>query len=90
VALTARERPRRGRFNLIRWQASTLGVLRSRELVAAPDAPRSFGSLLEKFRKFQAQRFVIVFRNRPQAVLVHVAEYERLVRAACVNEHPAA
>ena len=52
------------------------------ELVAARDAARGFSSLLERLRSSQAQRFVIVFRNRPQAVLLHVTEYERLVAAA--------
>jgi len=52
------------------------------ELVAARDAARGFSSLLERLRNSQAQRFVIVFRNRPQAVLLHVTEYERLVAAA--------
>ena len=52
------------------------------ELVAARDAARGFSSLLERLRNSQAQRFVIVFRNRPQAVLLHVSEYERLVAAA--------
>jgi PHD/YefM family antitoxin component YafN of YafNO toxin-antitoxin module len=52
--------------------------------------PYPFSSLLERLRSSQAQRFVIVFRNRPQAVLVHVAEYERLVRAADANEQRAA
>jgi hypothetical protein len=50
----------------------------------------STGTGAAQVPQFQTHRFVIVFRNRPQAVLVHVAEYERLVRAACVNEHPAA
>jgi PHD/YefM family antitoxin component YafN of YafNO toxin-antitoxin module len=52
------------------------------EVVAARDAARGFSSLLEKLRSGEAERFVILFRNRPQAVLLHVAEYERLLEAA--------
>jgi PHD/YefM family antitoxin component YafN of YafNO toxin-antitoxin module len=60
------------------------------EVVAARDAARGFSALLEKLRSAQAMRFVIVFRNRPQAVLLHVAEYERLVSASHAHEQPAA
>lgn len=56
------------------------------ELVAARDAARGFSALLEKLRNAQARRFVIVFRNRPQAVLLHVTEYERLAAAAQSHE----
>jgi PHD/YefM family antitoxin component YafN of YafNO toxin-antitoxin module len=62
-----------------------VGTFSLDELVAARDAARGFSALLEKLRNAQAKRFVIVFRNRPQAVLVHVTEYERLVRAAHAN-----
>ncbi len=41
---------------------------------------------LEARLKLEARRFVVFFRNRPQAVLLHVDEYERLVREA---ERPA-
>jgi PHD/YefM family antitoxin component YafN of YafNO toxin-antitoxin module len=63
-----------------------VGTFSPDELVAARDAARGFSALLEKLRNAQAQRFVIVFRNRPQAVLMHVAEYERLVQAAHIND----
>lgn len=52
------------------------------EVVAARDAARGFSGLLERLRTGQADRFVVFFRNRPQAVLVHVDEYERLLEAA--------
>lgn len=60
------------------------------EVVAARDAARGFSSLLEKLRSAEAERFVILFRNRPQAVLLHVAEYERLLGAAGAQEQRAA
>lgn len=56
------------------------------EVVAARDAARGFSGLLERLRSREARRFVVFFRNRPQAVLLHVDEYERLVREA---ERPA-
>jgi hypothetical protein len=49
------------------------------EVVAARDAARGFSGLLERLRSGSASRYVIFFRNRPQAVLLHVSEYERLV-----------
>lgn len=52
------------------------------EVVAARDAARGFSSLVERLRTGAALRFVIVFRNRPQAVLLHISEYERLVQEA--------
>ena len=52
------------------------------EVVAARDAARGFSGLLEKLRSGTANRYVIFFRNRPQAVLLHVTEYERLVEQA--------
>lgn len=52
------------------------------EVVAARDAARGFSSLMEQLRDGSARRFVVVFRNRPQAVVLHVAEYERLVQQA--------
>jgi hypothetical protein len=52
------------------------------ELVAARDAARGFSSLMERLRDGSACRFVVVFRNRPQAVVLHVSEYDRLVRLA--------
>jgi PHD/YefM family antitoxin component YafN of YafNO toxin-antitoxin module len=67
-----------------------MGMFTLDELVAARDAARGFSSLLERLRNSQAQRFVIVFRNRPQAVLLHVSEYERLVQAASRNQQQAA
>lgn len=52
------------------------------EVVAARDAARGFSGLLERLRSREASRFVVFFRNRPQAVLLHVDEYERLIREA--------
>lgn len=52
------------------------------EVVAARDAARGFSGLTERLRNGTATRFVIVFRNRPQAVLLHIAEYERLLASA--------
>lgn len=52
------------------------------EVVAARDAARGFSSLMERLRDGTASRFVIFFRNRPQAVVLHVAEYERLLARA--------
>jgi hypothetical protein len=52
------------------------------EVVAARDAARGFSSLLERLRDGKARRFIIVFRNRPQAVILHVSEYERLLSQA--------
>lgn len=52
------------------------------EVVAARDAARGFSALMERLRAGHASRFVIVFRNRPQAVVLHVLEYERLLARA--------
>jgi hypothetical protein len=52
------------------------------EVVAARDAARGFSSLMERLRDGTASRFVIFFRNRPQAVVLHVNEYERLLSLA--------
>jgi PHD/YefM family antitoxin component YafN of YafNO toxin-antitoxin module len=52
------------------------------EVVAARDAARGFSSLMERLREGKARRFIIVFRNRPQAVVLHVSEYERLLARA--------
>jgi hypothetical protein len=37
---------------------------------------------MERLRDGTARRFVIVFRNRPQAVVLHISEYERLLASA--------
>lgn len=52
------------------------------EVVAARDAARGFSSLMERLRDGSASRYVIFFRNRPQAVVLHVSEYERLLSLA--------
>lgn len=52
------------------------------EVVAARDAARGFSSLMERLRDGTASRYVIFFRNRPQAVVLHVNEYERLLSLA--------
>jgi PHD/YefM family antitoxin component YafN of YafNO toxin-antitoxin module len=63
---------------------------RLNEVVAARDAARGFSGLLEQLRSGHARRFVIMFRNRPQAILLHVSEYERLLAAAGEIEQEAA
>lgn len=60
------------------------------EVVAARDAARGFGALMERLRAGDATRFVIFFRNRPQAVLLHISEYKRLTVAAGEIEREAA
>jgi antitoxin (DNA-binding transcriptional repressor) of toxin-antitoxin stability system len=52
------------------------------EIVAARDAVRGFSGLLERLRNGQSSRYVIFFRNRPQAVLVHIDHYEELISRA--------
>lgn len=52
------------------------------EVIAARDAARGFSGLLERLRSGQSDRFIIFFRNRPQAVLLHVSEYEQLLQRA--------
>ncbi len=60
------------------------------EVVAARDAARRFSSLMERLRDGRARRFIIVFRNRPQAVVLHVSEYERLLALAEERQQEAA
>jgi hypothetical protein len=60
------------------------------EIVAARDAARRFGALMERLRAGDATRYIIFFRNRPQAVLLHINEYERLLVAAGEVERQAA
>jgi hypothetical protein len=52
------------------------------EVVAARDAARGFSGMMERLRDGSARRFIVFFRNRPQAVVLHVDEYERLLRQA--------
>lgn len=60
------------------------------EVVAARDAARGFSSMMERLRDGSARRFVIFFRNRAQAVVLHVSEYERLIEAAGEHQREAA
>lgn len=60
------------------------------EVVAARDAARGFSSLMERLRDGKARRFIIVFRNRPQAVVLPISEYERLVALAGEGQRDAA
>jgi PHD/YefM family antitoxin component YafN of YafNO toxin-antitoxin module len=60
------------------------------EVVAARDAARGFSSMMERLRMGTAQRYVVFFRNRPQAVVLHVDEYERLLELAGVDQRKAA
>lgn len=52
------------------------------EVVAARDAGRGLGGLLQRLRSGEKKQFVILFRNRPQAVLLHIDEYAELLRRA--------
>jgi hypothetical protein len=56
------------------------------EVVATRDASRGLGGLLDRLRTGEARRFVILFRSRPQAVLLHVDEYAELLRRAADAE----
>jgi len=60
------------------------------EVVAARDAARGFSSLMERLRDGSARRFIIFFRNRPQAVVLPLGEYERLLHLAGEHERIAA
>ncbi len=60
------------------------------EVIAARDAARSFSSMMERLRDGSAHRFVVFFRNRPQAVVLHVSEYDRLIRLAGEPDQAAA
>lgn len=60
------------------------------EVVAARDAARRFSSMMQRLRDGSARRFIVFFRNRPQAVVLHIAEYERLLQLAGELERPAA
>jgi hypothetical protein len=60
------------------------------EVVAARDAARGFSGLLERLRTREASRYVILYRNRPQAVLLHVDVYDELIRRAGRAERMAA
>lgn len=60
------------------------------EVVAARDAARGFSSMMERLREGYACRFIVLFRNRPQAVVLHISEYERLLRLAGEQEREAA
>lgn len=60
------------------------------EVVAARDAARGFSSMMERLRDGSARRFVVFFRNRPQAVVLHISEYERLLDLSGEHERVAA
>ncbi len=60
------------------------------EVVAARDAARGFSSIMERLRNGSARRFIVFFRNRPQAVVLHISEYERLLHLAGADERVAA
>lgn len=60
------------------------------EVVAARDAARNFSSMMSRLRDGSARRFIVFFRNRPQAVVLHVREYERLLHLAGEQERDAA
>ncbi len=60
------------------------------EVVAARDAARRFGGLVDQLREGDTQRFIIFSRNRPQAVLMHIDEYERLLQDAGYTQRAAA
>lgn len=60
------------------------------EVVAARDAARGFSSMMERLRDGSARRFIVFFRNRPQSVVLHISEYERLLHLAGEEERDAA
>lgn len=60
------------------------------EVVAARDAARGFSSMMERLRVGSARRFIVFFRNRPQAVVLPISEYERLLHLAGEHERLAA
>ena len=60
------------------------------EVVAARDAARGFSSMMERLRAGSARRFIVVFRNRPQAVVLPISEYERLLHEAGEQDRVAA
>lgn len=60
------------------------------EVIAARDAARGFSTMMERLRDGSARRFVVLFRNRPQAVVLHITEYERLLDLAESDERVAA
>ncbi len=60
------------------------------EVIAARDAARGFSSMMERLRDGSARRFIVFFRNRPQAVVLHIAEYDRLLHLAGEQEQKAA
>jgi hypothetical protein len=60
------------------------------EVIAARDAARSFSSMMAQLRAGSARRFIVFFRNRPQAVVLHISEYERLLHLAGLQERDAA
>jgi hypothetical protein len=60
------------------------------EVIAARDAARGFSSMMERLRDGSARRYIVFFRNRPQAVILHIGEYERLLHLAGEQERDAA
>lgn len=52
------------------------------EVVSAREAARGFSGLVERLRQKEQKRIVILYRNRPEAVLLHVSEYVALLEAA--------
>lgn len=49
------------------------------EFVGAREASRRFSSLVDSVASGTARRFVVMYRNRPRAVLLSIEEYERLL-----------
>ncbi len=52
------------------------------ELVGATELAKSLGGFLDKVVKGSVEKLAIVRRNKPEAVIVPIAEYERMKRIA--------
>lgn len=56
------------------------------EIITATEVVRNFSAILSKVGKAQMKRVVIVKNNKFEAVLLNMAEYERLCEAVEVLE----
>jgi conserved domain protein len=56
------------------------------EIITATEVVRNFSTILSKVGKAQMKRVVIVKNNKFEAVLLNMAEYERLCEAVEVLE----
>jgi prevent-host-death family protein len=51
------------------------------EIVSAKDAARGLREVLDRLERGASEQFVITRRNRPEAVIVSVNRFERLLAA---------